>query len=113
MDEQYNQQSTSSIMRIPKIKNYTPAAVQITAEQLIREVPSFRTDEPRAASRVHVMDADELDDYKYKMRKEFEEKLRMHRHHMGTWLRYAEWEAGIGEFQRSRSVFERAMDIDY
>ena len=32
---------------------------------------------------------------------------------MGTWIRYAEWEATIGEFQRSRSVFERAMEVDY
>ena len=46
-------------------------------------------------------------------RKEFEEKLRMQRHHMGTWIKYAEWEASITEFARARSVFERAMEIDY
>lgn len=32
---------------------------------------------------------------------------------MGNWIKYAEWEANIGEFSRARSVFERAMDIDF
>jgi len=59
------------------------------------------------------MDQDELKDYKFTKRKEFEEKLRMQRHHMGTWIKYAEWEASITEFARARSVFERAMEIDY
>ena len=59
------------------------------------------------------MDQDELVDYKYRNRRDFEEKLRMQRHHMGTWIKYGEWEANIGEFQRARSVFERALDIDF
>ena len=32
---------------------------------------------------------------------------------MGTWLKYAEWEASIGEYTRSRSIFERATSIDF
>ena len=36
----------------------------------------------------------------------------MQKHHMGTWLKYAEWEASIGEFHRVRSIFERAIQID-
>jgi crooked neck len=32
---------------------------------------------------------------------------------MGTWLKYAEWEASIGEFTRARSVFERAIAVDF
>ena len=30
-----------------------------------------------------------------------------------TWLKYAEWEASIGEFIRARSVFERAISVDF
>lgn len=105
--------SATSTMRIPKIKNYSAAPQQITAEQLMREVPAYRTDDYRPPSSVHVMDQDELEEYKYRMRKELEEKLRMQRHHMGNWIKYAEWEASIGEFMRARSVFERAMDVDY
>ena len=62
---------------------------------------------------MHVMDQEELDDYKYRQRKMYEDKLRMQRHHMGTWIKYAEWEASIGEFLRSRSVFERALEVDF
>jgi crooked neck len=32
---------------------------------------------------------------------------------MGVWLKYAEWEASIGEILRSRSVFERAIAVDF
>lgn len=32
---------------------------------------------------------------------------------MSNWLNYAEWEASIGEFARARSIFERAIDVDY
>ena len=32
---------------------------------------------------------------------------------MGNWIKYGEWEANIGEFERARSVFERALDIDF
>jgi crooked neck len=86
---------TMGTMRIPKIKNFTAAAKQITAEQLMREVPAYKTSELKGPSSVHIMDQDELRDYKFNKRKEFEEKLRMQRHHMGTWVRYAEWEASI------------------
>ena len=32
---------------------------------------------------------------------------------MGTWIKYAEWEASIAEFDRARSVFERTVDVDF
>ncbi len=35
--------ATMTTMRIPKIKNFGAAAQQITAEQLMREVPAYRT----------------------------------------------------------------------
>ena len=47
------------------------------------------------------------------MRKDFEDTLRRQRHHVGTWIKYAEWEASIGEFERARSVFERTVDVDF
>lgn len=79
----------------------------------MREVPAYKTDSYKAPTSLHIMDQDELQDYKFMKRKEFEEKLRMQRHAMGTWIKYAEWEASIMEFARARSVFERAMEIDY
>jgi crooked neck len=47
------------------------------------------------------------------MRRDFEEKLKMQKHHIGAWIKYAEWEASIEEFLRSRSVFERAIEVDF
>ena len=60
-----------------------------------------------------IQDAEELEDYKYRMRRDFEDMIRRQRHHLGNWIKYAEWEASIREFERSRSVFERALDVDF
>jgi hypothetical protein len=35
------------------------------------------------------------------------------RMHMGNWMKYAAWEAGQKEWERARSVYERALDVDY
>lgn len=32
---------------------------------------------------------------------------------MGNWLKYAAWEASQKEWERARSVYERALDTDY
>jgi len=32
---------------------------------------------------------------------------------IGVWQRYALWEASLNEFERARSVFERALEVDY
>ncbi len=37
----------------------------------------------------------------------------MNRKKVGNWTRYAEWEASQNEFERARSVMERALDEDY
>ena len=59
------------------------------------------------------MDATEIQEYTYRTRKEYEEKVRMQKHHIGAWIKYAEWEANLGEFARARSVFERGIDVDF
>lgn len=33
--------------------------------------------------------------------------------HMGNWMKYASWEASQKEWERARSVYERALDVDY
>lgn len=32
---------------------------------------------------------------------------------IGNWLKYSKWEESQGEIQRTRSVYERALDIDH
>eukprot|EP00347_Sterkiella_histriomuscorum_P012460 403368491 len=117
-EQQANSTSTAlpnqhlGIMRVPQTKNYNAAEIQITAEQLLRESQLYKTDESQTFQQV-IRDSDELDEYKYRTRKEFEDSIRKQRHHMGTWIKYAEWEASIAEFDRARSVFERTVDVDF
>jgi len=32
---------------------------------------------------------------------------------IGNWLKYAQWEESQSEIQRTRSVYERALDVDH
>ncbi|KAJ2342613.1 Crooked neck-like protein 1, partial [Coemansia sp. RSA 2618] len=93
------------------IKNKNAAAVQITAEQLIREAFA-RQGSVQKAPRQKVLDGEELSDYQMRRRREFEEGVRRNRSNMGEWLRYAAWEEGQGETARARSIYERALDVD-
>lgn len=56
-------------------------------------------------------DEEELHDYQLRKRTQFENQLRMKRHSMNIWLRYAKWEESQNEYTRARSVYERALQI--
>ncbi|THV04777.1 protein prenylyltransferase [Dendrothele bispora CBS 962.96] len=97
--------------RAPRVKNRAPAAVQITAEQLLREAQE-RQESAFRAPKQRVEDFEELSEYRGRKRKEFEERIRRTRGSIKEWLQYANWESAQNEFARSRSVFERALDVD-
>ncbi|KAI0267390.1 pre-mRNA-splicing factor CLF1 [Gloeopeniophorella convolvens] len=97
--------------RVPRVKNRAPAAIQITAEQLLREAQERQESQFRAP-RQRVEDFEELHEYRGRKRKEFEERIRRTRGSIKEWLQYANWEASQNEFARARSVFERALDVD-
>ncbi|KAJ7063425.1 pre-mRNA-splicing factor CLF1 [Mycena amicta] len=97
--------------RAPRIKNRAPAAIQITAEQLLREAQE-RQETSYRAPKQRVEDFEELHEYRGRKRSEFEERIRRTRGSIKEWLQYANWEASQNEFARSRSVFERALDVD-
>ncbi|TEB34218.1 protein prenylyltransferase [Coprinellus micaceus] len=97
--------------RAPRIKNRAPAAIQITAEQLLREAQE-RQETAFRAPKQRVEDFEELNEYRGRKRREFEERIRRTRGSIKEWLQYANWEASQNEFARSRSVFERALDVD-
>ncbi|KAH8929685.1 TPR-like protein [Atractiella rhizophila] len=96
--------------RAPKVKNRAPATVQITAEQLLREAQE-RQEPKDIAPRQRIEDFEELNEYRARKRKEFEETIRRTRINMKAWVKYASWEASQGEYARSRSVYERALDV--
>eukprot|EP00501_MAST-03F_sp_TOSAG23-6_P000282 GSMAST32.ASY1.ANO1.288.1 assembled CDS len=83
-----------------KPQNRAPAPIQITAEQILRESRERANQE-------------ELDDYRMGKRTEFENEIRRQRTHIGTWMKYAKWEEGQEQYERSRSIYERVLDIDY
>ncbi|KAI6245984.1 Pre-mRNA-splicing factor [Erysiphe necator] len=95
----------------PRVKNKIPSAIQISAEQLLREAvdrqePGLQVPTQRFA------DLEELHEFQGRKRKEFEDYVRRNRINMNNWMRYAQWELEQKEFQRARSVFERALDVD-
>ena len=96
---------------IGKVKNRLPAPIQITAEQILSEAQN-RQDDGLKEPKQHIADAEELAMHKLSKRKEFEDSIRRQRMHIGTWVKYAQWEATHHDFERARSVFERALDVD-
>jgi len=100
-------------MRAPtRAKNKAPAPMQITAEQILREAAERQEDvfEP---PKQRITDPEELAAFRLRKRKGFEDALRLNRHNMNHWLRYARFEEEQREFDRARSVFERALQIDH
>lgn len=93
-----------------QVKNKAPAAVQITAEQLIREAKERELEVIPAPPKQKISDPTELNEYKLRKRKEFEDNLRKNRMNVSHWLKYASWEESQGEIERARSIFERALD---
>jgi crooked neck len=98
-----------------QVKNRAPAPIQITAEQILREAKERELEGVGGfkAPRQVITDPAELQEYRISKRKEFEDRIRMQRAHIGNWVKYAQWEESQKEFQRARSIYLRAMDVDY
>ena len=96
-----------------QVKNKQPAPMQVTAEQILREARERQEDENYTAPAQKITDPEELAVYRLKERKHFEDRLRMSRNAMGTWLKYAAFEEAQRDFDRARSVYERAVDVDH
>ena len=99
--------------RVPQVKNRSAAPIQISAEQLIREASERGLEEVQKAPKRFIADEEELIAYQRDKRKNFEDQVRNHRQEMGVWCRYALWEASLKEYDRARSVFERAIEFNY
>ena len=98
--------------RPTRVKNKTPAPVQITAEQILREARERQEAEIRPPKQ-KITDSTELSDYRLRRRKEFEDKIRRARWNIQVWMKYAQWEESQKDYARARSVWERAIEGDY
>ena len=106
----------STATRIPKaarVKNKTPAAIQITAEQILQEVTDRQLEKVAPPPKQPIRTNEELREYKLRKRKLFEDNIRKNRGVLSNWIKYAEWEGSQDEMDRARSVFERALDVDH
>uniref|UniRef100_F7AR32 Crooked neck-like protein 1 n=1 Tax=Monodelphis domestica TaxID=13616 RepID=F7AR32_MONDO len=101
------------IPKVAKVKNKAPAEVQITAEQLLREAKERELELLPPPPHQKITDEEELNDYKLRKRKTFEDNIRKNRNVMSNWIKYAQWEERVKEVQRARSIYERALDVDY
>mmetsp|Transcript_8383 Transcript_8383/g.19687 ORF Transcript_8383/g.19687 Transcript_8383/m.19687 type:complete len:716 (+) Transcript_8383:200-2347(+) len=97
--------------RQARVKNRAPAPVQISAEQLIREA-SERQEHHKVGPTIKIHDAEEYQSHLRDRRKHFEDNIRYRREHIGNWVKYARFEEDNREFERARSVFERALEVD-
>ncbi|KAL4188802.1 hypothetical protein AMTRI_Chr08g162240 [Amborella trichopoda] len=98
--------------RPTRVKNKTPAPIQITAEQILREARERQEAEIRPPKQ-KITDATELADYRLRKRKEFEDLIRRVRWNTSVWIKYAQWEESQKDFARARSVWERALEVNY
>jgi crooked neck len=87
------------IARIAKVKNKNPAAIQITAEQILREAKE-RQEKPQPKPAQKIQDEDELKEYQLLKRRSFEDAVRRNRTAIGAWLKYAAWEEANDEMDR-------------
>ncbi|CAD7972605.1 unnamed protein product [Amoebophrya sp. A25] len=94
-----------------QVLNKNAAEQQITAEQLIREATE-RANVIHIEPKQDIIGEDELQAYQGRKRKEFENALRMNKNNMGTWTKYATFEASMKEYARARNVFERALQVE-
>ena len=98
--------------RTTGIKNRAPAAIQISAEQILREAADRQeTHVPEPIVKIH--DAEEYQAHLRDRRKLFEDNIRYRREHIGNWVKYARFEEENKEYERARSVFERALEVDH
>ncbi|KAF9685904.1 hypothetical protein SADUNF_Sadunf03G0103000 [Salix dunnii] len=98
--------------RPTRVKNKTPAPIQITAEQILREARERQEADIRPPKQ-KITDSTELGDYRLRKRKEFEDLIRRVRWNISVWIKYAQWEESQKDFDRARSVWERALEVDY
>lgn len=92
------------------VKNKTAAAVQITAEQILRDA----FDQREALTKPpewEITDVEELNEYRLKKRRDFEGWILHQRKSIATYTRYAKWEEQQGELSRARSIYERALEV--
>nr|XP_043626995.1 crooked neck-like protein 1 [Erigeron canadensis] len=93
-----------------RVKNKTPAELQISAGQILRETQE-RQEPGILPPKQKITDSTQLSDYRLRKRKEFEDSIRRVKGNKSVWVKYAFWEESQKDFERARSVWERALTV--
>ncbi|XP_018020448.1 protein crooked neck-like, partial [Hyalella azteca] len=99
--------------QVAKVKDKSPAEMQITAEQLLSEAKERELEIVPPPPRQKIADPKELQEYQLKKRRAFEDNIRKNRGNVSNWLKYSKWEEEQGEIRRAWSVYERALDVEH
>eukprot|EP00944_MAST-04C_sp_MAST-4C-sp1_P000927 g927.t1 len=94
-----------------QVKNRAAADVQITAEHILKVANASGIQKTFKRTEHEITDPEELAMVKLEKRKEFENRVRSNRDRVAVWVKYANWEARLGEFARARSIFERGLQV--
>jgi hypothetical protein len=81
------------------VKNKTPASIQITAEQILREAKDHQ-EGFRKVPKQQIVDEEELRAFQGTKRKQFEDALRKDRTNISAYVKYATWEESQNEMER-------------
>ena len=87
------------VIKKKQVKNKNPAPIQITAEQILLEAKERQEQVPKVPKQ-KITDKEELDDYRLKKRKTFEDVIRRNKGAINKWLQYASWEESQNEMER-------------
>ncbi|KAJ3686243.1 hypothetical protein LUZ61_015407 [Rhynchospora tenuis] len=102
----------ANLPRPTRVKNKTPAPVQVTSEQIVRESREMQEAEIRPPEQ-KITDPTELAEYRMRKRKEYEDLIKRDRLNVSAWVKYAQWEESQKDFTLARSVWEKALEVDY
>ncbi|SCV04498.1 LAMI_0H16622g1_1 [Lachancea mirantina] len=87
------------------------ARIDITSDFILRgRLDQNRGVRPKVG--VEIQDIEELEEQQRRKRAEFEGVLKVKRHDIRQWMRYAKYELEQKDFRRARSIYERALQID-
>lgn len=87
-------------------------STRVTAEQILQDAYENR-DRPLDRPEQTIQDLDELRSFQLTKRREYEQQLNKNRLNFGQWVRYAKWEVEYNhDFQRARSIYERALQVN-
>lgn len=105
--------SIMSRQQLGMVKNRAPAPIQISAEQIVREAADRQEVAVGREPVVKIHDAEEYQSHLRDRRKHYEDNIRYRRDDIGNWVKYAKFEEENKEYERARSIFERALEVEH